>query len=198
MARVIDKRANAPLCGARKKSGETCRNYAGYGTDHKGVGTCKFHFGNAQAHKKHAVKVEAEQRLRVIGQPLDINPIDALLWTVRISAGHIVLIQQELEKLDEPTMTHEGRVLLTMWDSERDRLAKTAKLAVDAGVAEKAIRLAEMYGELLARLIKGILVDLKLTVAQDAISGEVVRRHLMAMDQGQGYDGPLALPPAAS
>lgn len=184
MPHTREQRDKHALCGAKKKNGDPCRKFAGEGTEHPGVGRCKYHFGNAESHKKHAVKVEAERRMLVIGQEVDINPIDALLWTVRISAGHIVLIQQELEKVKNPTKSYEGQVLLRMYNEERDRLAKTSKLAVDAGVAEKAIRLAETYGEMLARLIRGVLDELKLTAAQKAIERDVVRRHLMLMDEG--------------
>jgi rubredoxin len=31
---------STPLCGARKKTGEECRAFAGQGTPHLGVGNC--------------------------------------------------------------------------------------------------------------------------------------------------------------
>ena len=85
-------------------------------------------------------------------------------------------------------------MLTRAWNDERDRLAKTAKLAVDAGVAEKQIRLVEQAGPDIARLIEGILFDLRLTKAQEAIRMEVIRRHLLALDERAE---PFALPPAA-
>ena len=35
------QRERHAFCGAKKKNGELCRNYAGLGTDHVGVGQCK-------------------------------------------------------------------------------------------------------------------------------------------------------------
>jgi hypothetical protein len=191
-----EQRDKHALCSAKKKNGEPCRKFAGEGTDHPGVGRCKYHLGRTDAHKKNAVKVEAQRRLMVIGKEIDIDPINALLWTVRLSAGHCFLIQSELAKHKQPTKTFEGQVLLRLWNEERERLAKTAKLAVDAGVAEKAIRLAETYGEMLAKLITGILGDLNLTAAQKANEREVVRKHLMLMDEGS-VRGPRELPAAS-
>ena len=194
MPHTREQRERHALCGAKKKNGDPCRKFAGEGTEHPGVGRCKYHFGNAESHKKHAVKVEAERRLMTIGQEVNINPIEALLWTVRVSAGHMILLQSELENRKEDLTSFESQVLTRAWNDERDRLAKTAKLAVDAGVAEKQIRLIEQAGADIARLIEGILSDLRLTKAQEAIRMEVIRRHLLALDERAES---LALPPAA-
>lgn len=35
----------SPRCGARTRSGSPCRNVAGKGTNHLGIGRCKFHGG---------------------------------------------------------------------------------------------------------------------------------------------------------
>lgn len=60
-----EQRSMHDLCGAKKKNGELCRAYAGQGTDHPGVGRCKFHLGNAPNLKKHAAKQqEADRRVR--------------------------------------------------------------------------------------------------------------------------------------
>jgi hypothetical protein len=194
MPHTPEQRNRHALCGAKKKNGDPCRKFAGESTDHPGVGRCKYHLGNTKDHRKHAVKVEAQKRLMTIGREIEINPIDALLWTVRVSAGHMVLIQSELEKHKNDVTSHEGQVLMRLWNDERDRLAKTAKLAVDAGVAEKHIKLVEQAGQDIARLITGILDDLRLTRTQQAIRAEVIRRHLMALD---ARNEPLALLPAA-
>jgi hypothetical protein len=37
-----------PICGAENKSGGTCGHAAGWGTNHKGVGHCRKHFGKNQ------------------------------------------------------------------------------------------------------------------------------------------------------
>lgn len=38
-----------PVCGARNRQGDLCRNQAGKGTDHLGFGRCKFHGGVNQS-----------------------------------------------------------------------------------------------------------------------------------------------------
>jgi hypothetical protein len=72
-----EQRSMHDLCGAKKKNGELCRAYAGQGTDHPGVGRCKFHLGNAPNLKKHAAK--QQKRMVVFGAPIPIDPNQALL-----------------------------------------------------------------------------------------------------------------------
>jgi hypothetical protein len=181
MAHTKEQRDRHALCGARRKSGEPCRKFAGEGTNHPGVGRCKYHLGNTKDHQKHAVKTEAQRRLLAIGEPLTVNPIDALLWTVNLSAGHLEFIRRELASYNDAE-TFEREVLLRVYNDERDRLARTAKLAIDAGVAERAVKLAETYGEMLAQLITGVLDDLSLNGRQRAEVPTVLKRHLLAVD----------------
>ena len=62
-----------------------------------------------------------------------------------------------------------------------DRSAKHAKLALDAGIEERKVRIAEAQGELLASVIKAILGDLDLNKKQQADAPAIVRRHLLAL-----------------
>lgn len=75
---------------------------------------------------------------------------------------------------------------LHLWIQTRrdalDRLAKFSKLAVDAGVAERQIQLAERYGEMIGRAIGNILDGLKLTKGQQQRAPELVRTHLAAIE----------------
>jgi hypothetical protein len=190
MPTTKDQRARHESCNARKKNGERCRNYAGAGTNHLGVGACRYHLGNTETHKKAAVKVMAErgrafaqeQAIR-FGQELRMDPLEALLWSLHLSASHTEFLRQEIAGVPNGK-AHEFRreVLLRQWSDERERLARTAKMALDAGVAERQIKMAERYAELLARLIQSILGDLNLTQRQREVAPEVVRRHLLALD----------------
>src|SRR4051794_28161528 len=122
MAHTPRQRDRMALCGAKKKNGETCRAFAGQGTDHPGIGRCKFHLGNAAAHRKHAAKVEAQRRVVKFGQPLPVEPTEALLGVLHLSAGHLTWIRSELDDEMLDTSSFERDVLMRMWDEERDRI----------------------------------------------------------------------------
>jgi hypothetical protein len=184
MPTTREQRDRHALCGAKRKNGEPCRLYAGQGTSHFGVGRCRWHLGNSKNHQAHAVRVEAQQRLVEFGQPLPVEPVEALLAMVHLSFGHLAWVRGELAALDDKH-SFEGQVLMRLFDGERDRVARISKAALDAGVAERHVRMAEQYGELLAGLIQGILGDLQLNRRQQAEAPQIVRRHLVALDAGQ-------------
>jgi hypothetical protein len=182
-----DKRGT---CGAKKKNGDKCRNFAGLGTPHLGVGTCKFHLGNAPNQMKHAVKLQAEKEVakaRIeFGETIPVHPTEALLTTLQLSAGQMVWLQQQLEALDdgeEGKGSFEGQVLLRMWGDERDRVARISEAALRAGVQERVVRLAEQYGKQISQLLRACFNDpeLGLSAAQLEVVPLVARRQLLAL-----------------
>jgi hypothetical protein len=63
-----------------------------------------------------------------------------------------------------------------------DRLARFSKMALDAGVAEKQVRIAERHGEELAKVIGAALSELNLTPEQRKLAPEVIRKHLTPLE----------------
>lgn len=201
-------------CGVKKKGkDEICMNPAGRGTDHLGYGKCKKHGGTSlvnrlQAAKQEALEISANM---VMGLPLDITPMDALLWCVKIAAGEVAYCCWRIEQLthDEAVGNPQsilfregGRIWqertvhapeLHIWIQARhgclERLARFSKLALDAGVAERQIRLVEQAGEGLATAIRSILDKLELTADQEARAPEVVRFALMELEPGAKAEG---------
>jgi len=190
MPTTKEQRNKWALCGAKKRNGDRCRNYAGLGTNHKGIGTCKFHLGNARNNIKAAVKVVAERERQAaadksleFGQVIKMDPLDALLWSLHLSASHTEYLRRAIaQEGDSDDQKFRREVLLRQWTDERDRLARTSKMALDAGVDERRVKMAERYGEAIAALIQGILGDLTLNQRQQAAVPDVVRRHLLVLD----------------
>jgi hypothetical protein len=171
-------------CGAKTRSGGKCKKQKGWGTDHLGSGRCKLHGGNTSSGQASAAKEAAV----IMGIQLDVDPHDALLTCVRIAAGEVAYCSGEiagLEKATEKTMFGEQ---LSIWIQARQKamlsLAKFSKMALDAGVAERQVQVAERYGEMLATLISGILGDLSLSKAQQKKAPAIVTRHLQALEAG--------------
>lgn len=179
MAHTAKQRDRLQLCGAKKKNGQKCRAFAGQGTEHFGVGRCRWHLGNSPSHNVNAVKQEAKSRMVDFGESIEIDPATALLGVLHLSAGHLNWIREELATTNDKS-TFDAQVLLRMWDEERDRIARISKAALDVGVAEKQIRIAEHHGEQLAALLRAIFYDgeLDLTAAQRARLPDVLRHHL--------------------
>jgi hypothetical protein len=148
--------------------------------------------------------------MAVMGGPLDVEPHEALLACVRIAAGEVAYCNDRLSRLtqeealenpkEETRRSVEGEgagdtemvekkthaVELNIWIRTRqgalDRLARFAKMALDAGVEERKVQIAESMGSELARLLQGILSDLELSDGQQKLVPSVVEKHLLTVE----------------
>jgi hypothetical protein len=197
MGHTPEQRDAHPLCNAMTKRGVRCRAFAGQSTDHPGVGPCKFHGGSTSAHRKHAVTLEAKQRMIKLGAPLDereAQPHRVLLNLLRATAGHVAWLHSEIGQLED-LGTHEARVLLRMYDDERDRAARIAKACSEAGVEEAEVRMAQSQADLLVRFLTAVFEDLRLSDGQRAAAGPAMRKRLPLLSGGEpdpSHDGQIS------
>lgn len=194
---------------------------AGWGTGHLGYGRCRLHVGSTKNHKKSAAIQEAGDIITknvVMGIPLDVDPMDALLWCVRITAGEVAYCSWRVEQLedDEAILLPKETTVrdatgehaesyeevkksnlaeLNIWVKVRqnsiERLAKYSKMAIDAGVAQRQVELAEHAGEGLSLAIRTILEQLRLTADQEERAPQIVRSALRALEAAPGSAGNL-------
>lgn len=181
-------------CGAKKKNGERCKHDAGYGTDHPGYGPCRYHLGNTEAVRaaSHKARIVEEMRDNYGEDVAWMEPHEALLEEVRRTAGHVYWLRDKIREMDDSDLwqyskhdEHGSRyyatrsVWLELYQQERAHLVRVSKTAIDAGVAERAVRVAEKQAQLLASAISNILNDLG--VSNDPRAPEIVRRELVAL-----------------
>lgn len=76
------------------------------------------------------------------------------------------------------------RGLAQLEAQERDRCARFAKLALDAGIAERTVRIAEQQGALIAGVLQRVLDALELSPAQRELVAVVAPRELRAIGAG--------------
>ena len=179
------------------------------------MGPCKSH-DSGWAVTRGDTKVDRYARpllAKLTGYDVDVSPMDALLMCVRISAAEVAYFTERMAALGEdalvlrPTVTRttvkqkgtdtEKQVVriereeeLNLWmkarrQSQRD-LAHFSKMALDAGVDERLVRVQESVGEALAGAVRSILDDLRLTKEQQDAVPDIVRRHLRSIGSGEG------------
>lgn len=195
----LDADRGKPVCGGKRRgegAGKTCTRPAGWGTDHVGVGRCKLHGGKTPSHKQAGQKALAERAVATFGLPREIDPRDALLEEVYRTAGAVDWLHQQVRTLQADEViwgkaeevekqagefpgvdtTHKAavHVWVQLWQQERAHLVKVAKEAINAGIEERKVRLAEQQGAMLAGVIKAILGDLDLSPEQQARVATVV------------------------
>jgi hypothetical protein len=191
------QRAKVTKCAARTKRGTLCEKPAGFGTDHLGTGKCKYHGGGMRSHIAHAAREYAQEFL---GTPMDISPFDAIIWCIKIRAGEIRWLSDRMAELDPKDWvenTLAGKQF-HLFARERQRamndLARFSSMAVSLGIAERAVKLAESYGDLLAEYTKNLLQDLWPHLDEEgrAKAPQFVRMRLLQLDAGKKEQ--LALP----
>ena len=163
---------------------------AGWGTGHLGVGACKWHGGATPTHQKSADYRSSRNQAILLGAPKEINPLDAIIWVIQIRAGEVDWLSEEIVKLEEDKWyehTIGGRqfnLLVRARNEAMKELVNASAMAIKLGLAERAVKLAEQYGEMLASLIKGITDDLELTEEQKEKLPYIVRKRLIQVQTG--------------
>lgn len=191
---------------ARDRRGEPCQMPAGWGTQHPGSGTCRFHGGLSPNSNKRAARLRAEEMKivsqKIYGEPVaDLTPEEAILQELQRTAGHVQWLFEKVQEVGAETDedgNYKGEnkaliqytklgitpsVWISMYQEERKHLMAVAKTASSMGIAERQVRLAEEQGRMLAAVIQAFMSDpdLGLTNAQKARAPELIRRHLAAI-----------------
>jgi len=114
-----------------------------------------------------AAREQLRADARVYGEQLDVNPYTVLLREVQWRAGHVEWLRTQLQALrsvadlsiTRDDGTEVDTALVRRYDRERDRLDRIVKVAIDAGIAERYVRLAELHGEVMHQVLQSALND---------------------------------------
>lgn len=167
-------------CGARTRNGRTCNNPAGYKTDHLGYGNCHLHAGATPNGITHAQREAATDQVARLGLPRNIDPQTALLEEVHRTAGHVAyleqLVQHGTDELTVDTMFGpKPSFWFDLYRQERARLIDVCKAAVQCGVAERHVQLAEQQGHQIANIILLVFNDPRLGLSgEQRATGRIV------------------------
>jgi len=155
---------------------------AGDGTKHRGYGPCRIH-GKAVEHRAWEMAMD-------VARELHISPWEALLKSVRLSAGRVAWVDEQLREAtrrnDGEESASEVRIWLKESRDERTHLAKVSKAAIDAGVAERLVRNVELEGQLVAEVIGRVLDKLSLDPAMRVLAFEEAHRQLLVLEAPSG------------
>lgn len=141
------RRRALPKCTAHsKQTGQPCRLAAGYGTDHVGVGNCRFHGGNSPNGRKAGRRKKAEATLAALAIPADGDPLEVLQASVEAAHG-VLLAARELVKADASDVT------LKIYLDGIERAARVAKAAAEAVNLDELVRIREREADLLEQAL---------------------------------------------
>lgn len=184
-----------------KAAGICCRQWAGARTKHVGVGSCSFHRGNTEEHRKHARKITIEADAIRFGVPRTIDAEQGMLEELHRTAGIVDFLHRRLVAMDPADFvwgeyehragygpegpvdvrTHRADLVVEVkwYREERRHLAEVAATCLKNNIEERRVRIAENQAALMATALRGIFADLGVSDHPDLPA--IVRRHLMAL-----------------
>jgi hypothetical protein len=140
---------------------------------------------------------------RFMGTPTDIHPHDAILKAIRITNGEIDYCDAQIARLCEDelferpltvilaempdgnkeliTQKRDAEVLsrwVLLRQAATDRLARYSKMALDIGIEEAQLKLAEREADMVSDYLEAVISDLSLTPDQRRKLGPSMRKHL--------------------
>lgn len=200
-----------------KGSGKRCQNWAiRGGTVCRFHGGASGHVKRAaerrlqEADARATMESEVEREMITLGLPRDVEPAIAIMEELHRCAGHVAWLGTIVAQIDQDSITRgvskivrnpDGtqrtevdagvNIWVKIYQDERDRLARVAKIAIEAGIAERAVRVAEMQAEMMAGAIRRILE--RLGVADDPDAPVIVREELTRLGSSETVNGSATL-----
>jgi hypothetical protein len=157
VSRAFDR---ARHCGATgKQGGGPCRHPKGARTDHRGTGKCWLHGGRTPNGRRHAQTEAAHNILRTLQIEASVDPVEALLEAVRVASWREMGLRQMLQgrrALFGPDHNDDERqdVVAAMHAEALDQRARIAKMAIDANIDERVVRMHERQAEAVMRALE--------------------------------------------
>jgi hypothetical protein len=167
---TADGTAVLPRCGARTRAagGRACRLVAGHGTPARGIvgARCKFHTGSTRSNLAYVEKAAAVRALSRLGQPIPTDPLLGLQQAVDSAAGLHAALQQLVSEAAETEDTRALLARLALYSDAIDRLARTAKQAVEARLTDRLRAQTEQEAHAIFDAVMAALTRLGLSPEQ--------------------------------
>ncbi len=171
---------------SRKRVYTQCHRDAGQGTNHEGVGLCYMHEGHRGRGKVQGAILMA----LAFGDELDCTPWQAMQQQIRLLAGQVAWLQKRVNAAE--ATGGDGAVRpggigwdwVVMLESRGDRLAKVAKMAIDAGLATRLVQQLELEAEGMYEAASAMLDSLGLEGEQRELALSVMTRKLLEIEAG--------------
>lgn len=163
-----------------------CRKAKGWGTDHTGSGNCRNHLGTTPTQTRIAAEEAAQKALLRFGVEVEIEPVEGLRRLVWMAWGSVLFLRERVNELgerdgtpnlvgdvfgidrfgDTHAISEDARAYVKLYLEERKHLKDVCKAAIDAGLAEREVKLAESQATMIVRVIEVTLAGIGATPEQ--------------------------------
>jgi hypothetical protein len=181
-------------CTASRTDGSACKAFAVPGFD-----VCRWHGGSTPSVVEQSLRAKAMREYaewsNTFGIPVAIGPEEALLQEIARTNGHILWLQEKIVTSDPKEFASsawlyrrsvdstirwddateraaekafEG-VWLDLYQKERQHLARICQIAINAGIEERKVRLAERQAEQVGQAMMMLIRKLGLDPAEPSV-----------------------------
>ena len=162
----------------------TCRQPAGYGTTHPGYGPCKFHYGSTPSVVRSATRLMIRGEARKLCETRGVDPDSVTPERVmmeELARSYAVVNFLESQTDVDAAMWPDWQAVML---AERKHMVAVAKMMIDAGIAERHVKIIEDQARVLGQAVRTILDRLELTPEQRSQAPIVVREVMAALPAG--------------
>lgn len=184
---VLGTGPNVTHCVMFQDRWPSCTMPAGCGTLHPGTGPCRRHGGNSRRERTTGALMTAHAIARI----LDVDPWEVLEVAMRRAYAWSAWYQGKLATVESDEDLRPGGLAYD-WvkASERttEQAARYAKMALDAGVAERQVQQVELQGQLIAQVLSATLHELGMTDADEIRARGIMERALRQLSESGRAD----------
>jgi hypothetical protein len=144
---------------------------------------------------------------RFMGSPVDVEPHEAILHAIRVTAGEVMYCDEQIRRLSEdelferPLETSVQQLpngkwvqieekrnaqVISRWVVLRDEaianMVRYSKWAIEVGIDERRVRVAERVADVIAPLLSDLAIDLNLTDEQQRMLPAVISKRLRVLE----------------
>lgn len=173
-------------CGAKTRAGggHPCKLVAGAGTDHRGHGRCRYHGGSHRNGRVSAAREAAVAEVARLGLAVDTDPHAALKAGVDILAGQVAFLHGKVREIEQGEELDAGALhpVIRTLNGVLEQWTRSAKVAIDAGVAERQVQLDEMQVGRVVALMRHVLDAAALSGEQRVLAQAAMAEQLAKLD----------------
>ena len=162
-----------------------CKQPAGYGTTHPGYGHCKYHYGNTRALRTHGARLMIRGEAYKLCQARGIDPDSVSPERVmmeELARSYAVVNYLESQTDIDAAMWPDWQTVMM---AERKHMVAVAKAMIDAGIAERHVKIIEDQARVLGQAVRTILDRLQLSPDQQIQAPAIVREVFAALPSGE-------------
>jgi len=143
---------------------------------------------------------KANAALASLGQALSIHPVEALQALLAEAWGNVAFYRAQLQPfgadllvIDRLSKAESTRGLVLLYNQERERCARLAKMCIDVGLSDRVVRLQEAQSEAIVAIVYALISGLSLDATSSLLARKIASQEIRRLASGPSTSQPLVV-----